>query len=130
MMTTKMTMRRRPIGKRLRRAANVRRATVEGIRVGRERATDALLLHARDRAIRHAMPSGIRTARTWLDRAWEWALDLVARVVAGHIERASFKAAIDRLEERKIGGDDWNEGVWQWIGAMRDVPLGRQTTFV
>jgi hypothetical protein len=121
---------RRPIGKQLRRAANVRRATVEGIRVGRERATEALLLHARDRAIRHAMPFGIQTACTWLDRAREWVLNIVARIVAGHIERSSFKAAVERLEERKIGGQHWEQGVWEWISAMRDVPLGKQTTFV
>lgn len=109
----------RPVGKRVRRAARVRRATVERIAIGRERATAAMLSAARARAIPVHMPVGLHTVRGVGDRAREWALNTAARLVARSIERSTWKAAFDRLEAMKIGGKDWKTGVWLLINVMK-----------
>jgi hypothetical protein len=110
---------RRPVGSKIRRAARVRRATAEGIVAGREKATAVLLAAARARAIPVRMPTGLHTARTAVDRAQEWVLNTAARFVARKIERSTFKAAVNKLESLKVGGLDWEKGIWTLVNVMK-----------
>lgn len=110
---------RRPVGKRVRRAARVRRVTAEGIVAGREKATAVLLAAARARAFPVRMPEGLHTVRTVGDRVREWGLNAAARIVARRIDRSTLKAAINRLESLKIGGCDWEKGIWTLVNVMK-----------
>lgn len=90
----------RPVGSRVQRArrhlAESRRAALGHLAHGRAKAADVLLAAARNRAIPVRMPTGLRTARTWRDRAREKALDIAARVVAWKIERDTWRVALER----------------------------------
>jgi hypothetical protein len=108
----------RPVGSRVQRAkrhlAEARRAALGQLSLGREKATDALLAAARRRAIPVRMPTGLRTVRTLGDRLRQWTLDTAASLVARKIERQTFRAALYRLEERKMSVD-------RWLAWMKDV---------
>lgn len=124
MTTTKMTSdlrfdRYRPIGARVRRVAQVRRATVSGIVAAREKATAALVVAAKRKAIPEHMPTGVHTVRTWGDRVREWALDTAARLVARKIERDTDKARLFGLEALKVGGKDFEFGMWFFVNVMK-----------
>jgi len=94
---------------RMKRRARAREAQVLALFRGREQAVNALVVHARDRAIHVHMPAGIRTARTLADRARNWVLNTAATLVARHIDRATMKVAFER---HKLSFDEF-------VSAMR-----------
>lgn len=106
------------IQRQRRKIAAARRAVVEQMTLGRHDAVNALLQHARVRAIPMRMPS-----LPPRNRVARWLFDKAAVVVARHIERVTFKRAVNRLESLKLGGPKWELGVWHMVCVMKGTVL-------
>ena len=99
-MKTMMTKTSKPVGSRVRRPlrhlAEGRKVTIHMLAHGREKAIDALIEHARVRAIRHSAPAAPVEPRGMAARVREWALDKAARVMAWKYERDTWRVALER----------------------------------
>lgn len=108
----------KPNGSRIqrqRRVAQMRRTTVESIVHGRKKAVDALVVHARERALRFNMPA-VHTVRGMRDRARTWLINRAADVVAWKIDRDTYRRQFDALEAMKMGVD-------RWLSTMKGISV-------
>lgn len=115
-----MTTKSRPVGSRVhrprRKLAEARRYAFARLPEGRAEAIDALIEHARARAIhalRVSMPSGLRSARTLGDRLKGWALDKAAKLVAAKITRDTERRMFRDLEADRLP-------LQRWLSIMND----------